>query len=482
MNRKAGIWMAAVLLAGLLTGCGNESSKAQQSAGSADSSTASSISGEENSTAENSDNGGESSSADSTASSASDVSSESSSESGNGESSTANEDSASSGESGESGNSGNTGNTGNTGNSGNTGNTGNTGNNGSSGNTGNNGNTGNSGNTGNTGNTGNSGNTQQAGASEGNDSDLDQVDEEKPTKYIYLNGTTAKFQGEGISISGNKIFITKGGDYEISGTLENGQIYIETEKKKVRLHLNNCTIKNKAGSAIFCQQAKKVTIYSMPGTVNYISDGGTHDDDNGAIFSEDTVVFKGEGEINITGVYAHGVQSDDDILVKGGKLNITATKSCLHSNDSIEIYDGTLYCDGGTNGIKTDGYVLIAGGNSTFIGGVREEKGSIYCDGAFTVTGGSFIAIGNSCATPDAATTTANLIGVVFSSSQPANTAVKVTSGANQIFSITSKNNFRSVYYAGANLLKNATYQVNYGGKDGGSFTAGNTVTVYTVS
>ena len=45
-----------------------------------------------------------------------------------------------------------------------------------------------------------------------------------------------------------------------------------------------------------------------------------------------------------------------------------------------------------------------------------------------------------------------------------------------------SKNNFRSVYYAGANLLKNAAYQVNYGGKDGGSFTAGNTVTVYTVS
>lgn len=313
------------------------------------------------------------------------------------------------------------------------------------------------------------------------DSELDPADEEKPTKYIYLNGTSARFDGDGISINGSKIIISKGGDYEISGTLDNGQIYIETEKKKVRLHLNNCSITNKAGAAIRCQQAKKVTIYSVAGTKNYISDGGTHDDDNGAIFSEDTVVFKGEGEINITGVYAHGVQSDDDIFVKGGTLNITAAKSCLHSNDGIEIWDGTLYCDGGTNGIKTDGYITITGGNSTFIGGVREEKGSIYCEGSFTVTGGTFVAIGNSCAAPDASTTTANLIGVVFSNSQSPNTQVNITSGGNSIVSVTSKNNFRTVYYAGANLLKNTAYQVTAGGKDCGSFTAGNTVTVYTV-
>jgi len=321
-----------------------------------------------------------------------------------------------------------------------------------------------------------------AGNSNPEDSDLDPNDEDKPTKYIYLNGSSAKFSGDGISVKGSKIYITKGGDYEISGTLDNGQIYIETEKKKVRLHLNNCSITNKAGSAIFCQQAKKTTIYSVAGTKNYISDGGTHDADNGAIFSEDTLVFKGEGEISITGVYAHGVQSDDDILMKGGTVNIQAAKSCLHSNDGIEIWDGTLYCNGGTNGIKTDGDILISGGYSTFIGGVREEKGSVYCDGSFTVTGGTFYAIGNTCTAPDAATTTANLIGIVFGSSQAANTQVEVVSGSNTILSMTSDRNFRSVYYSGANLLKNAKYQVNAGGKDCGSFTAGNAVTVYTVS
>ena len=97
------------------------------------------------------------------------------------------------------------------------------------------------------------------------------------------------------------------------------------------------------------------------------------------------------------------------------------------------------------------------------------------------MTGGTFVAIGNSCAAPDASTTTANLIGVVFSNSQSPNTQVNITSGGNSIVSVTSKNNFRTVYYAGANLLKNAAYQVTAGGKDCGSFTAGNTVTVYTV-
>ena len=45
-----------------------------------------------------------------------------------------------------------------------------------------------------------------------------------------------------------------------------------------------------------------------------------------------------------------------------------------------------------------------------------------------------------------AANTTANLIGVVFSEAQPANTQVEITSGNNSILSMTSKNSFRSVY------------------------------------
>ena len=343
--------------------------------------------------------------------------------------------------------------------------------------------------------------TTTAPATTVTDDDEDPEDEVKPTKYIYLEDTSAKYSGDGITVSGSTITIGKGGTYEISGTLSNGQIYIETDKKKVKLHLNNASITNKAGSAINCQAAKKLTIYSMPGTVNYLEDGGTHDLDKGTVFSEDTVSVKGDGELNIKANYAHGIQSDDDIVINSGTVNISAAKSCLHSNDGIEINGGVLYCDGGTNGIKTDGYINIMGGSSVFIGGTREEKGAIYCDGSLTVTGGSFWAIGNTCTMPDASTTTANVIGMMFPNSQPAETLVNVSIGGSTLFTMTSPRNFKYVVYAGPDLLTNGEYAVSYGGtaeggsfdkyiyrggsysggKDGGSFTADNTVKIYTV-
>lgn len=352
------------------------------------------------------------------------------------------------------------------------------------------------------------GNTSSGGASGSNsdtnsavpDDDDDEEEAGKPTKYIYLQDTTAQYSGEGITVKGSTVTISKGGTYEITGSLSNGQIYILTDNKKVRLHLNGVDIKNNAGAAINCQKAKKLTINTLAGSVNYLEDGGTHDADKGTIFSEDTVVLKGEGELNITANYAHGVQSDDDIVMNGGTVNITSVKSALHSNDGIEINGGWLYCDGGTNGIKTDGYITITGGSSVFLGGTREEKGAIYCDGSFTVTGGQFWAIGNTCATPDASTTTANVIGLMFPSAQQGGTLVNVSSGNNGVFTMTSPRSFKYVVYTGPDLLTNAEYSVDYGGScdgseeryvyfggsytyetDGGSFTAGNTVTFYTV-
>ena len=204
-------------------------------------------------------------------------------------------------------------------------------------------------------------------------------------------------------------------------------------------------------------------------------------------------------ELNIKANYAHGVQSDDDIVVNGGNINITSTKSCLHSNDGIEINGGNLFCDGGTNGIKTDGYITITGGDSVFIGGSREEKGAIYCDGLFTVTGGSFRAIGNTCAMPDAQTSAQNVIGAVFSQQQQGGTLVNFASGSNAVLTMTSPRTFKYVVYAGDNLSSGTEYTVSYGGTsdaepdhytyygtysggtDGGSFTLDGNVFFYNV-
>ena len=313
--------------------------------------------------------------------------------------------------------------------------------------------------------------TKQTDKPQGSDPEADDEPKVKETKYIQLNGTTAQYQGTGIYVENGKITISKGGTYQISGTLSNGQIYIMTDDKKVRLQLAGCDITNPAGSAINCQQAKKLTIETMAGTVNTISDGGTHDDDKGAIFSEETVVFEGEGTLNIHGKYAHGVQSDDDIIVDNGTINITSTKSGLHSNDGIDINGGKLFCDGGTNGIKTDGYININGGESILIGGTREEKGAVYCDGTFAVNGGTLYAIGNTCTMPDNGACGAAVVGAVFPMSQGLNTPVQFACGGSPIAVFTSPRNFKYAVYAGGNLDVNTEYTVSYGGSVSGGTT-----------
>lgn len=287
-------------------------------------------------------------------------------------------------------------------------------------------------------------------------------------KYIYLKNNTAQYSGTGIMVDGNTVTITKGGIYVLSGTL-NGSVQVLTEDKKVYLELNNAHIHNAEGAALNVQQAKRISITTLKGTTNSFTDGGVHEETRGAIFSNDTVELNGEGVLNITANYAHGIRSDDDIILNSGTVNITSVKSGFHCNDGIEINGGKLFCDAGTNGVKTLGYITITGGESVFIGGTREEKGAIYCDGTFTYSGGTFYAIGNLCALPSAATSTAHAVAIEFTNLFGPNRAVNVKANGKDVLSITSPNNFRYVMFGGTGLTTTGTYSVSAGGTLTGS-------------
>lgn len=294
--------------------------------------------------------------------------------------------------------------------------------------------------------------------------------EVKEIKYIYLQDTTAQYSGSGIMVDGSTVTITKGGTYVISGTL-NGALQVLTDDKKVYLELDNAHINNAAGAALNVQQAKRISITTLKGTVNSFTDGGVHEETRGAIFTNDTIELNGEGVLNITANYAHGIRSDDDIILNSGTVNITSTKSGFHCNDGIEINGGSLFCNAGTNGIKTEGYITITGGHSVFIGGNREEKGAIHCDGVFTYNGGTFYAIGNLCAIPDAASSTANAVAIAFTNLFGPNRAVNIKADGKDVVTITSPNNFRYVVFGGANLTTNGEYSVSAGGAIGGTTT-----------
>lgn len=92
--------------------------------------------------------------------------------------------------------------------------------------------------------------------------------------------------------------------------------------------------------------------------------------------------------MNITSGNAHGIASDDDIIIENGTYNITSVKSGIFAHDDITISGGNLDIKGGTNGIKSKGTINISGGNSIISGGTKEEKSSIYSAGAFNYSGG----------------------------------------------------------------------------------------------
>ena len=72
--------------------------------------------------------------------------------------------------------------------------------------------------------------------------DLDAASEDVDT-IIRLNGDSISVNGSGATVDGSVVTISAAGTYSINGTLNNGQIIVNTEdQKKVKLVLNGAAI------------------------------------------------------------------------------------------------------------------------------------------------------------------------------------------------------------------------------------------------
>lgn len=284
-------------------------------------------------------------------------------------------------------------------------------------------------------------------------------------KTIQL-GSTIEVNGEGIAVRGSKVGITKGGVYKITGTLTDGTIEVNTTKKVVLLFAG-ASITNSAGAAVNVIDAKRVTIELEAGTVNTLTDGGVHEDCDGAFFSNDTIEICGTGTLNVNATYAHGIVSDDDIILTSGTVNVTSVKSGLFANDAVDINGGKLFCNAGTNGIKCKGNININGGNSTLIGGTKEEKGAIISLGVFTLTGGTLYAIGNTFTTPCDASTQ-NCLILDFSTSQAANTRTSITSNNQNILTMSSPRDHSMILYSAPGIVSGSSYSIYTNGSISG--------------
>lgn len=305
-------------------------------------------------------------------------------------------------------------------------------------------------------------------------------EEKKYTAEIRL-GDTPAFTGTNVTVDGSVVTVNAGGDYRFTGSLADGQICVNTAvEEKVTIILDGVNIHNSSGPAIFINEAKKCTIKANNGSENILSDAGKNKALDGVIYSNDTLCIKGSGTININAGNAHGICSDDDIIIENSTLNIKSKKSGLIANDDITVSGGDLTISGGTNGIKSKGSIHITGGHSVVLGGNKEEKCSVYAADEFICTGGYLFAAGNQVSAPSASDNP--YIIAVFGTSVPGGTTAEMILDGTQMISFTPHCSFRSLLMLAPEISENSSFYTIVGGNTSDDFSVIGTDNIFEIN
>ena len=232
---------------------------------------------------------------------------------------------------------------------------------------------------------------------------------------ITLHGDHASVAGGGAFAYDRNVIISNAGHYVLSGTLDDGRVVVDTDSKaKVWILLEGVTVTCSDGPCLDVEQADKVFLSLAEGTENtlrtlaFSSDAQTLGQD-GALFSRDDLTINGSGSLTVTTPDGHGIVSNDELVITGGTLTVSAFGDALHANDSLRVMDAVMTLDAGDDGISVTGLESdfymesgsitvtagdkgLAAGNSLLLCGgsltVDAREDGISADGSVTVEGG----------------------------------------------------------------------------------------------
>ena len=292
------------------------------------------------------------------------------------------------------------------------------------------------------------------------------VPEDTATK-IELTGDGATFTGGGVAVNGSVVTISAAGEYSVSGTLDNGQIVINTgdEAMKVTLTLNNASITCLDAPAIMVEKADKLKLVLADGSENTVTSGveGTApaaDASGAAIFSKDDLDIEGSGKLTVNGYINNGIASKNDLKVQGGYVTVNAVNNGLRGADSVQIEAGTLVISAGNDGIKsatTDkdgkGFITVSGGDVT----VSVSGDGIDAATTLDITGGTVFALSGAKKALEAEADGQPYVSYKFSGS--AGNDVQF----GELATVTAKYDFTSILFSSSELASGAEYTVTCG-------------------
>lgn len=228
-------------------------------------------------------------------------------------------------------------------------------------------------------------------------SEFDTMTDAEDAVTIVLNGTSAECGREDVTVEEGRITITDAGSYLLTGDFT-GQIVVRAgADDNVHLILSGVSITNDM-APIYIENCKNASITLASGTVNSVSDSQNYtfadgeDEPDAAVYSDCDLTINGDGTLNVTGNYACGIRTKDDLKIVSGTINVTSVGDAVKGRDSLRISGGTFHIISESDGLKSNndedadrGYVLIEGGDFTISAG----DDAVHAESRLVVNGGN---------------------------------------------------------------------------------------------
>lgn len=220
--------------------------------------------------------------------------------------------------------------------------------------------------------------------------------------YMNISFDNAIANAQKLPSSDGTVTIDTAGSYILSGDYSGG-IVIDTAGSAVYLILDNATISNRTGAAIYAKKSDTVFIGATEGSKNTISDPTSYSEDYGdedvdaAIYAKDNLAFIGNGSISIVGNSNHAIHGKDYIQILSGNLKIESANDGIVGKDYVAMQNGSISIQSSSDGIKTtneeDGFgQIIIDGGSLSIESTGDAINAIttasITSGNFTITSG----------------------------------------------------------------------------------------------
>ena len=218
------------------------------------------------------------------------------------------------------------------------------------------------------------------------------------------HGTTV--QGEGVSINGNTVTVTKVGTYTVKGALSDGQLRVETaDNGTVTLILDGVSVHSNKTAPLFVRKGKTVVLTLADGSQNTFADSpnavyedAENEEPSAAVFSKADLIINGGGALIVNAAFNDGIVSRDGLTIDNGNIVVNAADDAVMGRDYVRIGGGELTLTAAGDGIKSTndasedvGSVIVQGGKLTITSG----KDGIQAKSSLAISGGEIAVTAN---------------------------------------------------------------------------------------